>query len=778
MVRKISFDKPVIKLDREDRLKQKIINMVTVQKQIKKKESYLDPRSFGLYDLLFPRNMKPSEIKKLDNGKYVVLPRERLYKVGVVEDPRAYRKRRYEYLRKFIEENISIEKDGRKIDLKIVDHVLEFIGDVFFGYVRKAILWKSRGGGGSLASALIMWLRMIYHCQSFIDMAGCLLPDTLVMTVEGSYIPVRDVKVGYRVWTLTEGWQKVNKVTKREGEYESVRIRPWRSKNNWFTSDHLIAVVSGLKREMDGVFTPNLDPSKWDRLDIKWKEAKDVDPDIDLVVVGRPENANHRVNKVADDNKNGVWYGEKRVYYSIGGYEKSTYLGMVYDLTVDNEPYFTAHNMCVHNSLDQAKQLYNYTVQFWNCFPDLKKNLLDAAPLISKTALNTGVTLECLTTTEKSARGKHIPGLCLDEVCQDKIDVDNVFLTSMNAAMGQANHTIIALSTFHIPSGLFQTIWDNATEMGFRRYNWSVYDIMEKCEEGLDMKTKKDPYALKFCFKSCPLTRRKVMRNRTDRGFVDTVEYVGCKAKGRTARGFMKRYSMIEAVKINRNSEIYETEWENNRPVIRGSVYDTNDVENSIVEEITYPLQSTYTAVGIDWGFVEGCMCLIRLCPHYLAILETLFMNFQSTASCMDRLNQWEDEYGEFLVFADSSHPFNNSDLDEEGFDITAIDFHMMKSYGITNLTKYFENRRIKSLEMHKKFNGQVRNYKRNMRTGAPLKKDDHAPDCLLAATVELDYEEIFGNLPPFDGDEQGLGIFEKIVFDGEKKKNNKVMLF
>ncbi len=50
--------------------------------------------------------------------------------------------------------------------------MLEFLSDLFYERVQQAILWKPRGGGGSLAAAILIWLMMVYRNKSFIDMAG------------------------------------------------------------------------------------------------------------------------------------------------------------------------------------------------------------------------------------------------------------------------------------------------------------------------------------------------------------------------------------------------------------------------------------------------------------------------------------------------------------------------------------------------------------------------------------------------------------------------------
>ena len=71
-----------------------------------------------------------------------------------------------------IENHLFIYKDGRKLPIVVIPPMLEFLSDLFFQRTQQAILWKPRGGGGSLAAALLIWLMMVYRNKSFIDMAG------------------------------------------------------------------------------------------------------------------------------------------------------------------------------------------------------------------------------------------------------------------------------------------------------------------------------------------------------------------------------------------------------------------------------------------------------------------------------------------------------------------------------------------------------------------------------------------------------------------------------
>ena len=77
-----------------------------------------------------------------------------------------------ELLKDLVETHLFIFKDGRRQPIVMIKPMVEFIADLFFERTQQAILWKPRGGGGSLAAAVLIWLMMVYRSKSFLDMAG------------------------------------------------------------------------------------------------------------------------------------------------------------------------------------------------------------------------------------------------------------------------------------------------------------------------------------------------------------------------------------------------------------------------------------------------------------------------------------------------------------------------------------------------------------------------------------------------------------------------------
>jgi hypothetical protein len=75
-------------------------------------------------------------------------------------------------VKQLVETHLFIFKDGRRLPIVVIPPMLAFISDLFFERTQQAILWKPRGGGGSLAAAILIWLMMVYRGKSFLDMAG------------------------------------------------------------------------------------------------------------------------------------------------------------------------------------------------------------------------------------------------------------------------------------------------------------------------------------------------------------------------------------------------------------------------------------------------------------------------------------------------------------------------------------------------------------------------------------------------------------------------------
>lgn len=118
-----------------------------------------------------------------DGIQVMTSPSSLLEKIGLGADPSDFglpdlledgldRQEQDARLLEVVTDHLYIHKDGRKLPIVVIPPMLEFLSDLFYERVQQAILWKPRGGGGSLAAAILIWLMMVYRNKSFIDMAG------------------------------------------------------------------------------------------------------------------------------------------------------------------------------------------------------------------------------------------------------------------------------------------------------------------------------------------------------------------------------------------------------------------------------------------------------------------------------------------------------------------------------------------------------------------------------------------------------------------------------
>jgi hypothetical protein len=371
----------------------------------------------------------------------------------------------------------------------------------------------------------------------------------------------------------------------------------------------------------------------------------------------------------------------------------------------------------------------------------------------------------------------------------------------MQGAMSEPNFMVLALSTFHHPIGLFQEIWDFAEERGFKRFNWNVYDAMEQCDTGMETATPEDPKAIDFCRTQCPLTEKAPIFD--EQGVQTGWQFTGCNGKSRNSHGFLPRKNVIIAKKMNRGTNVFSVEYENNRPNWMRPVYDSAWVDATLVDPDWPPpgARILEKSIGIDWG-LEGQTALIltaligiprndglsseeRAALRFMdvqpplvkciGVLETEFMTGKLTSEAIRIMMGWVEKYGQdkLYVYGDVSHPFNNLEVEQAGFDVRRVPFAKWKDYGIGNCTKYFTSKgRFFIRSNHTGFLEQVKRYRQD-KYGKPVKKDDHGPDGLMCAMLHFPFEErFFEDLEPTQEELEGnanLAIPKAIApnFDG-----------
>jgi hypothetical protein len=412
---------------------------------------------------------------------------------------------------------------------------------------------------------------------------------------------------------------------------------------------------------------------------------------------------------------------------------------------------------CVNmaGSGEQAQAIYDYIRGLWDYHAEFKRNMLSQDPTAMKLTFVSGVYFKCLTGSEKGARGKHPSLLMLDEACQRDERTDMALNAAMQTVMSEPDRTIILVSTFHHPTGLFQSIWDFAETRGFTQYKWNIFQTMQTCARGMDAATEEDPKALKYCQETCPLSRKIEVKDR--RGFVTGYTYKGCNGTARDTNGFQTFEQVVEAKRLNTGTTVFENEYECERPEFGANIYSMSKIDLSIslcpLDEQGFPyIEWEYESpksIGIDWGLNETAIVVVSLEREkgYLGIIDYMQLSGTLVPEIANHLERMHKEYSKggrsIPVFADASHPYNNLELARRGFDVSDVAFNKYKEFGIGNVARFFNLERMRILPDFQALIRQIKGYRRG-RDGKPVKREDHGPDSVLCALMAFQFTEVF----------------------------------
>lgn len=559
---------------------------------------------------LLEKQKEELQTKIESNAKFLSNVEEQMQKIKTLENPKSYgmpdllrqkkkgesdaelERWRKDELKQFIEEKLWFVKDGDVKYPVLIPKALDLIYDMFYGYVSFAILWKNRGGGGSLVAAILIWLMMVYNKKSFLDMAG---------------------------------------------------------------------------------------------------------------------------------------------------------------------------------SGEQAKRVYEYTKQFWNCVFGLREKILDGEPMLTKTKLKTGCELKCVACSDKQVRGEHRGGFVGDESCQRDENSGIIFEAALQGPMSETEPFILLLSTFHVPYGFFADYWDNADEKGFKQYKWDIFDTMAKCEE-------------KFDCKKCYLT--DMVEVKDENGKVIRIEWRGCNGKARKSQGWMTYEQAKQTKKINAGGDTWWIEHCCYRPKQRGPVYNQDNWEACWkgVTEVVFSKKAE-KAVGLDWGLKSQAIAILAAdCGTYVALVIAKVFEGARINEIIEVLSDWEQRFGKFVVYPDAEEEYGNAEIEAAGFEVVPVPFSKYKEIGISNLSKFIDQHRLKVYP-----NGgdmifvikQMSKYHRNER-GMIVKQDDHGPDAGMCAMLHFDFMLMFGKTVASQARKQeynAVGVSNSQNDDGDELDKDVIVL-
>ena len=396
----------------------------------------------------------------------------------------------------------------------------------------------------------------------------------------------------------------------------------------------------------------------------------------------------------------------------------------------------------VAGSETQALTLFSYIAQ-WLELPETEESVdrLRRSELLGVS----GNRIVAKTASARSIRGMHLGRgkrgalLIIDEEAEADEDVVRAARYTVRTADPAL---ILRSSTYHRLVGSFARLVEDHNSQGYELYRWDSFDIAKPC-----------PYECK----SCPV---KEFRSRY------------CKGKAKESDGWIEADEIIGEWQ-DTNRETFEVEVMGLRPASAGLVIAPEAIERAIVKTaelpefekgVCYGYGGCYGCYGIDWGFAGmTAVVVLGIKGDAVHVLHTEAFHRHGIDTIVQRLKELRDRFGLREVYADSSHPFENLRLRDEGFAVwgrppaggasapssetLGVPFVSFKEEGVAILSYLFEKGRIRIPERHTTLLRQLRTWRRDSH-GHIVKKDDHFPDALIAAMMKLK--------------EQGLGMSRK----------------
>jgi len=322
----------------------------------------------------------------------------------------------------------------------------------------------------------------------------------------------------------------------------------------------------------------------------------------------------------------------------------------------------------------------------------------------------------------KAIRGLHARGRGMLLIMDEEAEMEEAIVRSALKIVKDAKPAIIIrLSTFHKIMGTFADLVDNHKKYGYEMYEWDSFDVAEKCTDNCDE-----------CLKKYYGTRADIKKLEND--FVNTY----CQKKAKLGCGWLSipeiRQAFIESPK-----EWFEVEDMGWRPSGEGSVLPIDKVKKAFDNDCIEIIPSADSWFGIDWGF-KGMTAIASLqrdgkevqlvdAEKFIEVNLPLIIEYLKGQSEILKTKK---------VYADSSHPFENSQLKSEGFDVEEVAFGSYKETGAGWLRYIFERELFKAPRHLAEVLKQCINWRRD-KNGKIVKKDDHYPDALLAGTKHLE---------------------------------------
>ncbi len=402
------------------------------------------------------------------------------------------------------------------------------------------------------------------------------------------------------------------------------------------------------------------------------------------------------------------------------------------------------------------------------------------------------------TASARSIRGLHLGrskrGALL--IIDEEAEADEEVVRAARYTVRTAEPALIMrLSTYHKLSGSFADLVENHASAGYELYKWSSFDAAKPCEFDCASCPVKE-FQERYCRGTA----------RTAQGWIDVREIVGewrdssretfeVEVMGMrpASAGLVISPEAIDraVVKVGEYDEFGKKSEHISIPrgegeeesACHGGCYinnslsearngraqtnNENDLWNAIASQGSDPAprgressrgndsllnwsekgvrEGRIMCYGLDWGFAGmTAVVVLSIVGGEVRVVHTESFERQGIEEIVRRLKELRERFGAREVFADSSHPFENSRLRDEGFAVwgpnqgtLGVPFVSFKEEGVAMLSWLFEKGRIRIPESEVTLLRQLRSWRRDAQ-GHIVKKNDHFPDALVAAMMKL----------------------------------------
>jgi len=370
-------------------------------------------------------------------------------------------------------------------------------------------------------------------------------------------------------------------------------------------------------------------------------------------------------------------------------------------------------------AMAQAKIVYNYFTSI--IYSDAR--IIRTLPKEPMMEYTTGVDnnyFSCVAASPKAVRGPHPDVLMADEVCETPDDLVESALPMVDTS---ATPLRILTSTFHKVFGIFQDIWDRAEELGYTRFSWDIFDVVQK----FDASIWDDP---------------KLNREIPDLHKLKALS----KGKLGDPDGWIPITNVINAWRGKRSLDWFLTEYMGERPSASGLVNDPVDVDAAAFDPV---LENQYNydkgaecVIGLDWGF-SSMTSVVALMNHADAVkVQLRNENYTQVASeiIIEDVVGMVRDYDIRFIYADSAGKFENNAL-QTALDkarlkcqVVEVVFGKEKDEMLGNYRAHFQRRKLKIPKTDKVALWQHKRYRYVEGTNKPQKKNDHVPDATMCA--------------------------------------------